>query len=159
MRDNPDCNSVWADDKILKLNQVDISVAVAIDQGLITPVIHDVDLKNLTEISIKMKELSKKAHSKKLQPSEYLGGGFSISNLGMMGVENFDAIINSPQASILAVGTTVKKPIVDHIGNISIANMLSVTLSVDHRVIDGATGAIFLDSIVKNLTNPFNLLL
>ena len=159
LKENPYCNSVWAVNKILRLNNVDIAVAVAIDDGLMTPILYDADLKTLKEISLEMKVLAEKARLKKLLPEEYTGGSFSISNLGMMGVENFDAVINPPQASILAVGTTLKQNIIDDGGKISTIQTISVTLSVDHRVIDGATGAVFLRSIAKYLSNPIKLLL
>ena len=159
LQDNKSCNSVWAGDRILRFKQADIAVAVAIDDGLITPVLKNANVKSLTDISKEMKNLAGKARTKKLLPEEYIGGSFSISNLGMMGVESFDAIINPPQASILAVGATCKKPLISQSGEVYIANVMSLSLSADHRVIDGATGAVFLGAIADNLANPFKLLL
>jgi pyruvate dehydrogenase E2 component (dihydrolipoamide acetyltransferase) len=143
----------------VRLGSCDVSVAVAIDDGLLTPVILDAEKKNLKEISLEMKEKSQKAKAKKLLPEEYNGGSCTISNLGMMRVENFDAVINPPQASILAVGSATKKPLVGNNGEIYVGHVMSVTLSVDHRVIDGAVGAEFLSSIVEYLSNPLRLIL
>ena len=134
-------------------------MAVAIDDGLITPIIFDAEQKGIQEISIEIKEKATKAREKKLRPEEYTGGSFSISNLGMMGVENFDAVINPPQASILAVGSSVKKALVNDLNEIFIGDVMSVNLSADHRVIDGAIGALFIESIVDYLSNPLRLLI
>ena len=158
LQDNPKCNCIWASDNIIELKDSDISVAVAINDGLITPIIRDAQKKSLREISSEMKEKAKKAREKKLLPEEYSGGSFSISNLGMMGVENFDAVINPPQASILAVGSVEKKPLVNNHGQLHAGQVMSVTLSADHRVIDGAVGAVFINSIVDYLSNPIQLL-
>jgi len=154
----PDCNAVWAGDRVLKFKNSDVAVAVAIDGGLFTPVLSDAETKTLSSLSAEMKDLSARARQRKLAPHEYQGGSFAISNLGMMGVENFDAVINPPHASILAVGAGLKKPVVDTDGNLSVATVMSVTLSVDHRVIDGALGAEFLASIKFNLENPMMML-
>ena len=154
----PDCNAVWAGDRVLKMKPSDVAVAVAIEGGLFTPVLKDADKKSLSALSAEMKDLATRAKSKKLAPHEYQGGSFAISNLGMMGVENFDAVINPPQASILAVGAGVKKPVVNKAGEIVVATMMSMTLSVDHRVIDGALGAEFLKAIIENLENPMTML-
>ena len=108
----PDCNAVWAGDRVLKLKPSDVAVAVAIEGGLFTPVLRDADKKTLSALSAEMKDLAARARTRKLAPQEYQGGSFAISNLGMMGVENFDAVINPPHASILAVGAGVKKPVV-----------------------------------------------
>ncbi len=159
LQDNPKCNSIWAEQEILRLKPSDIAIAVALDEGLITPVIKDAESKSLKEISHEMKALALRAKEKKLLPHEYVGGSFAISNLGMMGIENFDAVINPPQASILAVGACIKKPNVNNNNEITSVNSMSVTLSVDHRVIDGATGAKFLDSIAQYLEKPVSLLL
>ena len=158
LQDNPRCNAIWGGEDIVQLESSDISVAVAISDGLITPIIWDADKKNLQEISQEMKEKAKKAKERKLLPEDYTGGSFSISNLGMLGVENFDAVINPPQASILAVGSSVRKPVIDSLGNINAGNVMSVTLSADHRIIDGAVGAIFLNSITEYLSNPLKIL-
>ena len=137
---------------------IDDNLAVSVEDGLFTPVIRDADTKSLSNISKEMKELAEKARSKKLMPIEYQGGSFSISNLGMFGVDNFDAVINPPHGAILAVGRGLKKPIVNEDGSISAANLMSLTLSVDHRVIDGALGAKLLGSITKYLEDPILML-
>jgi len=151
----PDANVIWANDHLKKFNTSDISVAVTIEGGLMTPVIFDADTKSLSKISSEMKSLSTRAKERKLTPDEYQGGSFSISNLGMYEIEDFDAIINPPQSAILAVGQAIKKPIVDQSGTeLSIATIMKVTLSVDHRAIDGALGAELLNQIRHNLENP-----
>lgn len=150
-------NVVWAGDRILQLESADVAVAVAIENGLLTPVIRDAHSKGLTEISVEMADLAERARDRKLQPHEYQGGSFAISNLGMYGVENFDAVINPPHGSILAVGAGIEKPVVID-GAVGIATVMSVTLSVDHRVMDGAEGALFLDAIHANLENPMMML-
>ncbi|MFT4149972.1 MAG: pyruvate dehydrogenase complex dihydrolipoamide acetyltransferase [Paracoccaceae bacterium] len=154
----PDCNAVWAGDRILKLKPSDVAVAVAIEGGLFTPVLRDADQKSLSALSAEMKDLAARAKTKKLAPHEYQGGSFAISNLGMMGIENFDAVINPPHGSILAVGAGVKKPVVNKAGEIVVATMMSMTLSVDHRVIDGALGAQFLSALIENLEHPMAML-
>ncbi|MEK9643238.1 MAG: pyruvate dehydrogenase complex dihydrolipoamide acetyltransferase [Paracoccaceae bacterium] len=151
-------NVVWAGDRVLQFDASDIAVAVAIDGGLITPVLRDAEQKSLSVISAEMKDLAARARDKKLMPQEYQGGSFSISNLGMYGIDNFDAVINPPHAAILAVGAGKKKPIVKEDGELGSATIMSVTLSVDHRAVDGALGARLLDDIVKNLENPFVLM-
>jgi len=154
----PDCNAVWAGDRILKLKPSDVAVAVAIEGGLFTPVLRDAHQKSLSALSAEMKDLAGRAKTKKLAPHEYQGGSFAISNLGMMGVENFDAVINPPHGSILAVGAGIKKPVVNAAGEIVVATVMSMTLSVDHRVIDGALGANFLKAVIDNLENPMSML-
>jgi pyruvate dehydrogenase E2 component (dihydrolipoamide acetyltransferase) len=154
----PDCNAVWAGDRILKLQPSDVAVAVAIEGGLFTPVIRDADRKTLSALSAEMKDLAARARSRKLAPHEYQGGSFAISNLGMMDIESFDAVISPPHASILAVGAGVKKPVAGADGEIEVATMMSLTLSVDHRVIDGALGAAFLASLKENLEHPLGML-
>ena len=158
LQDVPDCNAVWAGDRILKLKPSDVAVAVAVEGGLFTPVIKDADSKSMSAISNEIKDMANRARDRKLAPHEYQGGSFAISNLGMMGIENFDAVINPPHASILAVGAGLKKPIVDEAGKIKVETMLSVTLSADHRVIDGALGAEFLSAIKTHLENPLGML-
>ena len=158
LQDVPDCNAVWAGDRVLKLKASDVAVAVAIEGGLFTPVLRDADTRSLSALSVQMKDMAARARDRKLAPHEYQGGSFAISNLGMMGVENFDAVINPPHASILAVGAGQKKPIVNDAGEIEVATMMSVTLSVDHRVIDGALGAQFLAAIKGYLEDPINML-
>jgi pyruvate dehydrogenase E2 component (dihydrolipoamide acetyltransferase) len=154
----PGCNAVWAGNRILRLKPSDVAVAVAIEGGLYTPVLRDAESKSLSVLSEEMKDLALRARARKLAPDEYQGGSFAISNLGMMGVESFDAVINPPHASILAVGAGVKRPVVNTSGEIEIARSMTITLSVDHRVIDGALGAAFLDAIRKNLEGPLAVL-
>ncbi|MBB05985.1 MAG: pyruvate dehydrogenase complex dihydrolipoamide acetyltransferase [Pseudooceanicola sp.] len=154
----PDANAVWAGDRILKLTPSDVAVAVAIEGGLFTPVLRDADQKSLSALSGEMKDLAGRARNRKLAPHEYQGGAFAVSNLGMFGIDNFDAVINPPHGAILAVGAGVKKPVVGADGGIEIATVMSVTLSVDHRVIDGALGAELLQKIVEGLENPMAML-
>ena len=154
----PTANAIWAEDKILQLKPSDIAVAVSVEDGLFTPVIRDADTKSLSNISKEMKELAERARAKKLMPNEYQGGSFSISNLGMFGIDNFDAVINPPHGAILAVGRGLKKPLINNDDSISVANLMSLTLSVDHRVIDGALGAALLQSITKYLEDPVLML-
>ena len=154
----PACNAVWAGDRVLQLKPSDVAVAVAIEGGLFTPVLQDADMKSLSALSTEMKDLAARARERKLAPHEYQGGTFAISNLGMFGIDNFDAIVNPPHAGILAVGTGVKKPIVGDDGELTVATVMSVTMSVDHRVIDGALGAELLKAIVDNLENPMVML-
>ena len=154
----PAANAVWAGDRVLQMEASDISVAVAIEGGLFTPVLQDADSKSLSKLAVEMKDLAARARSRKLAPHEYQGGSFSISNLGMMGIDNFDAVINPPQGAILAVGTGKKRPVVAADGALSVATVMSVTMSVDHRVIDGALGAELLDAIVHNLEYPLSML-
>ena len=154
----PDANAVWAGDRILRIKQSDVAVAVAIEGGLFTPVLRDAEGKSLSKLSAEMKDLAGRAKTKKLAPHEYQGGSFAISNLGMMGIENFDAVINPPHGSILAVGAGIKQPVVLADGSVGVATVMSITLSVDHRVIDGALGAAFLKAIVDNLENPMAML-
>jgi pyruvate dehydrogenase E2 component (dihydrolipoamide acetyltransferase) len=154
----PDANAVWAGDRMLKLKPSDVAVAVAIDGGLFTPVLKDAEMKSLSALSAEMKDLATRARDRKLAPHEYQGGSFAISNLGMFGIDNFDAVINPPHGAILAVGAGVKKPVVGKDGELTVATVMSVTLSVDHRVIDGALGAQLLQSIKENLENPMTML-
>ena len=154
----PKANVVWADDKILQLTPSDIAVAVSVEGGLFTPIIRDAEKKGLSDLSNEMKELAARAKSKKLLPNEYQGGSFAISNLGMFGIDNFDAVINPPHGAILAVGAGIKKPIVNEDNSITVANVMSLTLSVDHRSIDGALGAELLQNITKLLEDPLLML-
>ncbi len=154
----PKANAIWANDRLFQLKPSDVAVAVAVDDGLFTPVIKDAETKTLSQLSVEMKDLAIRAREGKLAPSEYLGGSFAISNLGMFGIDNFDAVINPPHGAILAVGAGVKKPVVGKDGELSVATVMSVTLSVDHRVIDGALGALLLNAIVDNLENPVSML-
>jgi pyruvate dehydrogenase E2 component (dihydrolipoamide acetyltransferase) len=154
----PDANAVWAGDRVLRLKPSDVAVAVAIEGGLFTPVLKDAETKSLSALSAEMKDLARRARERKLAPHEYQGGTFAISNLGMFGIENFDAVINPPHGAILAVGAALKKPVVGKDGELTVATVMSVTLSVDHRVIDGALGAKLLQQIVENLENPMAML-
>ncbi|WP_170605219.1 pyruvate dehydrogenase complex dihydrolipoamide acetyltransferase [Ruegeria arenilitoris] len=154
----PECNAVWAGDRVLQLKPSDVAVAVAIEGGLFTPVLQDADTKSLSALSTEMKDLAGRARERKLAPHEYQGGTFAVSNLGMFGIDNFDAIVNPPHAGILAVGTGLKKPVVGDDGELTVATIMSVTMSVDHRVIDGALGAQLLQAIVENLENPMVML-
>jgi pyruvate dehydrogenase E2 component (dihydrolipoamide acetyltransferase) len=154
----PDANAVWAGDRILRLKPSDVAVAVAVEGGLFTPVLRDAQQKSLSALSAEMKDLAARAKTRKLAPHEYQGGSFAISNLGMFGIENFDAVINPPHGSILAVGAGMKTPVVGPDGGVTVATMMSMTLSVDHRVIDGALGAEFLRAIIENLQNPMAML-
>ena len=154
----PEANAVWAGDRTLKFTKSDVAVAVAIEGGLFTPVLRDAEMKSLSALSSEMKDLATRARDRKLAPHEYQGGSFAISNLGMFGIDNFDAIINPPHAAILAVGAGVKKPIVGADGELTVATVMSTTLSVDHRVIDGALGANLLNAIKDNLENPLTML-
>ena len=154
----PEANAVWAGDRVLQMKSSDVAVAVAIEGGLFTPVLEDADMKSLSALSTQMKDLAKRARDRKLAPQEYQGGSFAISNLGMFGIDNFDAIVNPPHAGILAVGAGKKQPVVGEDGELTVATVMSVTMSVDHRVIDGAVGANLLNAIVENLENPVAML-
>ena len=154
----PEANAVWAGDRTLQFEKSDVAVAVAIEGGLFTPVLQDAESKSLSAISAEMKDLAARARDRKLAPHEYNGGSFAISNLGMFGIDNFDAIINPPHAAILAVGAGTKKPIVGADGELTVGTVMSTTLSVDHRVIDGALGANLLNAIKGNLENPMMML-
>jgi pyruvate dehydrogenase E2 component (dihydrolipoamide acetyltransferase) len=151
---NPKVNSAWYGDKIIQFGNVDISVAVAIDDGLMTPIVKNANQKSLIQISSEVKELVKKAKSQKLKPEEYQGGGFSISNLGMYSIKSFYAIINPPQSCILSIGSTRAIPVYDKNGNLEKKQIMNVSLSCDHRVVDGATAAIFLSAFKQFIENP-----
>ena len=154
----PAANAVWAGDRVLQLKPSDIAVAVAVEGGLFTPVLKDADSKSLSTLSAQMKDMAARARGKKLAPHEYQGGSFAISNLGMFGVDNFDAVINPPHGAILAVGAGKKRPVAAPDGSLGVATVMSVTMSVDHRAIDGALGAQLLQAIVDNLENPLTML-
>jgi len=155
----PQANAAFEKDAIVQFGNVHLSVAVAIDDGLVTPVLRNADACSLAEISAQVKDLATRARNKKLKPEEYQGGTMTISNLGAYGVEEFQAIINPPQALILAVGAIVKKPVVDEAGAIVAGNRMRLTLSADHRVVDGAVGAEFLAKIKETLEKPMLLLI
>ena len=158
LRRFPNVNAMWTEDAILQLHDVDISVAVSIPDGLITPIVRNADIKGLAAISTEMKDLAARAKTGKLKPEEFQGGGFSISNMGMYGVRDFAAIINPPQAGILAVSAGVQRPVVKN-GALAIATVMTLTLSVDHRVIDGALAAEFLQALKRNIEDPLSLML
>lgn len=157
LRQHPAINASWLGDAIRYHKQVNIGVAVAIDEGLVVPVIRNADIKTLSQINTEVKTMAGKARDRKLQPEEMQGNTFTISNLGMFGIESFTAIINPPDACIMAVGAIIEKPIVKD-GTITIGNMMKVTLSCDHRVVDGALGAQFLQTFKAILEDPIRLL-
>lgn len=158
LRKVPAANVIWNGDEILQLSDIDISVAVATDGGLITPILRGADRMSLGTLSAEMKALAARAHQGKLRPEEYQGGGFSVSNLGMYGIQTFSAIINPPQSCILAVGASLRRP-VGRGDQIVLADVMSVTLSVDHRSVDGALGAQVLAAFKNNIENPMSLLI
>jgi pyruvate dehydrogenase E2 component (dihydrolipoamide acetyltransferase) len=158
LKNVPGANSSWSDEAILIYNNVDIAVAVAIDGGLITPIIKNADQKTIQSISIEMKQLAKKAKEGKLQPEEFQGGSFSISNLGMFGIDNFSAIVNPPQSCILAISRGVEKPVIEN-GEIKIGQVMNVTLSCDHRSVDGTVGAEFLKALRRHVEQPILMLI
>jgi pyruvate dehydrogenase E2 component (dihydrolipoamide acetyltransferase) len=155
----PAANAVWAGDRILQFRNSDIGVAVALDGGLITPVIRNAETKSLTAISAEMRDLADRARHKKLKPNEYQGGSSAISNLGMYGVREFSAIINPPHATILAVGTTRRAPIESADGSVKFISQMTVTLSCDHRVVDGALGAELLAAFKALVESPITALI
>ena len=160
LRKVPAANASWVDGALRQYGSADISVAVAIDDGLVTPIVRNADGKGLAEISAEVRELAGRARAKPmgLAPEEYQGGTFSVSNLGMYGIKEFAAIINPPQSMILAVGTAEQRPVVKD-GALAVATMMSCTLSVDHRVVDGALGATFLQAFKGLIEDPLTMLL
>jgi pyruvate dehydrogenase E2 component (dihydrolipoamide acetyltransferase) len=154
---HPSVNASFQDKAIRYYERADIGVAVAIEDGLITPVIRSADAKSVGQISREVRELAERARARKLKPEEYTGATFSISNLGMFGIEEFTGVINPPEAAILAVGMMQPKPVVRD-GEVTVRQLMRVTMSCDHRVIDGATGAKFLQTFKKILENPLYLI-
>jgi pyruvate dehydrogenase E2 component (dihydrolipoamide acetyltransferase) len=154
----PTANAVWAGDRILRFHSSDIGIAVALEGGLITPVLRNVEMKSLTSISAEMRDLAERARHKKLKPNEYQGGASAISNLGMYGVREFSAIINPPHATILAVGATRRAPIEADNGSVKFISQMTVTLSCDHRVVDGALGAELLAAFKDFIEKPVTAL-
>jgi len=154
----PAANAVWAQDRILRFERCDVAVAVAIDGGLITPVIRRAQVKSLSAISNEMKDMAARARARKLKPDEYQGGSTTISNLGMYGVREFSAIINPPQATVLAVGAARRQAVEKEDGGVAFTSVLSVTLSCDHRVVDGALGAELLAAFQKFVEQPVTML-
>jgi pyruvate dehydrogenase E2 component (dihydrolipoamide acetyltransferase) len=155
----PKVNASFAGDAIVVFGSLHLAVAVAIEDGLVTPVIRDASSKSLQEISLQVKDLASRARGKKLKPEEFQGGTFTVSNLGSYGIDRFDAIINPPQAAILSVGAIVKKPVVNDAGEIVAGQRIDLGLSCDHRVVDGALGAQFLAAMRRLLEQPWRLLL
>jgi pyruvate dehydrogenase E2 component (dihydrolipoamide acetyltransferase) len=158
LRDHPECNASWTEEEMVQYGAVDISVAVATDRGLITPIVRNADMKGLGQIATEMKDLAARAKIGKLKLEEFQGGGFTISNLGMFGINSFAAIINPPQAMILAVGVGEERAVVRK-GQVVVRNMMSCTLAVDHRVVDGAMGAQFLQTLRAYVEQPASMLI
>lgn len=157
LRDVPDANVSWTDDNMVMHKHADVGVAVSIPGGLITPIIRSAEEKSLSVISNQMKDLGKRAKERKLKPEEYQGGTTAVSNMGMMGVKNFSAVVNPPHATILAVGAGEKRPVVKD-GELAVATVMSVTLSTDHRCVDGALGAELLAAFKGYIENPMSML-
>jgi pyruvate dehydrogenase E2 component (dihydrolipoamide acetyltransferase) len=157
LRDHPECNASWTEDEMIQYGAVDISVAVATDRGLITPIVRNADMKGLAQIASEMKDLAARAKIGKLKLDEFQGGGFTISNLGMFGINSFSAIINPPQAMILAVGVGEERAVARK-GQVVVRNMMSCTLAVDHRVVDGAMGAQYLQTLRAYIEQPAAML-
>jgi pyruvate dehydrogenase E2 component (dihydrolipoamide acetyltransferase) len=155
----PEANASYTPEGLARHHHADIAVAVAVEGGLITPIVRRAEERTLSDISAAMKDLAERARSRKLKPEEFQGGTFTISNLGMLGIDRFSAIINPPQAAILAVGNIVKKPVVDADDQIVVGHRQSLTLSCDHRVVDGAVGAAYLKELRELMEKPALLLL
>ncbi len=158
LAEHPEVNAHWLTDKIRHFNRIHVAMAVAVEDGLITPVLFDADRLTLWEISEKARELAKKARERKLMPEEYTGATFTVSNLGMFGIDQFTAIINPPEVGILAIGGVEEKPVVID-GSLEVRQRMRVTMSCDHRVVDGATGAKFLQTVRRYIENPLSLIL
>jgi pyruvate dehydrogenase E2 component (dihydrolipoamide acetyltransferase) len=158
LAEHPEVNAHWLGDKIRHFNRIHVAMAVAVEDGLITPVLFDADRMTLWEISEKARELAKKARERRLMPEEYTGATFTVSNLGMFGIDQFTAIINPPEAGILAIGGVEERPVVVN-GQLEIRQRMRVTMSCDHRTVDGATGAKFLQTVKRYIENPLSLIL
>ena len=158
LAEHPEVNAHWLTDKIRQFNRIHVAMAVAVEDGLITPVLFDADRLSLWKISEKARDLAKRARERKLMPEEYTGSTFSVSNLGMLGIDQFTAIINPPEAGILAIGGVEEKPVVVD-GQLEVRQRMRVTMSCDHRVIDGATGARFLQTVRRYIENPLSLII
>ena len=158
LAEHPEVNAHWLNDKIRHFNRIHVAMAVAVEDGLITPVLFDADRMTMWEISEKARDLAKRARERKLMPEEYTGSTFSVSNLGMFGIDQFTAIINPPEVGILAIGGVEEKPVVID-GALEIRQRMRVTMSCDHRVIDGATGANFLQTLKRYVENPLGLII
>jgi pyruvate dehydrogenase E2 component (dihydrolipoamide acetyltransferase) len=154
LRRHRECNAWWlGDGKIRLFNEVHISMAVAVEEGLITPVIRNAHLKSLREIAVESRKLAERARERKLTPEEYTGGTFSVSNLGMFDIDQFTGVINPPEAGLIAVGSITEQPVVED-GELFVQQRMRLTMSCDHRVIDGAMGARFLQTVKQMLENP-----
>ena len=158
LRAYPQANVSWTEEGILQYEDVDVSVAVATPNGLMTPIVKSADQMNIKDVSLTIKDLASRAKDGKLKPEEFQGGTFTVSNLGMFGIKEFGAIINPPQSCILAVGAGEKKPYVDANGEIAVGTFMHCTLSVDHRSVDGAVGAEYLQILKKHIENPAAML-
>src|SRR6266576_3281972 len=158
LAEHPEVNAHWMSDKIRHFNRIHVAMAVAVEDGLITPVLFDADRLTLWEISEKARDLAKRARERKLTPEEYTGATFTVSNLGMFGIDQFTAIINPPEAGILAIGGVEEKPVVID-GQLEIRQRMRVTMSCDHRAVDGATGAKFLQTVRQYIENPLSLII
>ena len=158
LAEHPEVNAHWLADKIRQFNRIHVAMAVAVEDGLITPVLFDADRMTLWEISAMARDLAGRARQRKLAPEEYTGSTFSVSNLGMFGIDQFTAIINPPEAGILAIGGDEEKPVVID-GQLEVRQRMRVTMSCDHRVIDGATGARFLQTVRQYIENPLSLII
>jgi pyruvate dehydrogenase E2 component (dihydrolipoamide acetyltransferase) len=158
LAEHPEVNAHWLGDKIRHFNRIHVAMAVAVEDGLITPVLFDADRLSLWEISERARDLAKRARERKLMPEEYTGSTFSVSNLGMFGIDQFTAIINPPEAGILAIGGVEEKPVVVD-RQLEVRQRMRVTMSCDHRVIDGATGAKFLQTVRRYIENPLSLII
>ena len=155
----PAANAVWAEDRILRFKQSDVGVAVAVEGGLLTPVVRQADTKSLLAISNELKDLAARARVRKLKPEEYQGGASAVSNLGMFGIREFTAIINPPHATILAIGASERRPVETENGGVKFVTAMSVTLTCDHRVVDGALGAELLAALKKLIEAPSSMLI
>jgi pyruvate dehydrogenase E2 component (dihydrolipoamide acetyltransferase) len=158
LAEHPEVNAHWLNDKIRHFNRIHVAMAVAVEDGLITPVLFDADRLSLWEISEKARDLAGRARERKLMPEEYTGATFTVSNLGMFGIDQFTAIINPPEAGILAIGGVEQKPVVID-GQLEVRERMRVTMSCDHRAVDGATGARFLQTVRRYIENPLGLII
>jgi pyruvate dehydrogenase E2 component (dihydrolipoamide acetyltransferase) len=157
LRKHPRVNSQWFDDRTRINHHINVGVAVAVEDGLVVPVIRFTDQKSMTQIGAEVKDMAGRAKSKKLTPAEMDGSTFTVSNLGMFGISEFTSIINQPNSAILSVGAIIEKPVVKN-GQIVVGNTMKVTLACDHRTVDGATGAAFLQTLKQFIENPVTML-
>ena len=153
----PEANASYTPEGIAMHHHADVAVAVAIDGGLITPIIRKAELKSLSQIAVESKDLAKRARDRKLKPEEFQGGSFSVSNLGMFGIKSFSSIINEPQGAIMSVGAGEQRPVVKN-GQLTVATVMTVTMTCDHRVVDGAIGARFLQAFKPLIEDPVTML-